>query len=169
VDSAFVDARKHIGKPGLPIDVVELGRLDQGPHGGRTLGTTIGAAGCLRRSSAKPLAPMPSEPFECAEWKTAKVNPDYHVDVDKTFYAVPHRLIGRRVDVRLTYRAVEMFQDHRRIASHLRRSQRGGHITVNEHMPKARPRYAARTPASLSQQLDGPLKQGAPIRPFPAG
>ncbi|MEY9138748.1 transposase [Bradyrhizobium diazoefficiens] len=54
------------------------------------------------------LAPLPSEPFEYAEWKTAKVHPDYHVEVDKTFYSVPHRLIGRQVDVRLTYRAVEI-------------------------------------------------------------
>lgn len=53
------------------------------------------------------LAPLPSEPFEYAEWKTAKVHLDYHVEVDKTFYSVPHRLIGRRVDVRLTYRAVK--------------------------------------------------------------
>jgi hypothetical protein len=52
----------------------------------------------------------------------AKVHPDYHVEVDKTFYSVPHRLIGRRVDVRLTYRAVEIFQDHARVASHVRRS-----------------------------------------------
>jgi hypothetical protein len=28
------------------------------------------------------------------------------------------------VDVRLTYRAVEIFQDHERVASHVRRSQR---------------------------------------------
>lgn len=83
-----------------------------------------------------PLSPLPSEPFEYAEWKTAKVHPDYHVEVDKTFYSVPHRLIGRRVDVRFTYRAVEIFQDHTRVASHVRRSQRGGHVTVNEHMPK---------------------------------
>jgi transposase len=61
------------------------------------------------------LAPLPSEPFEYAEWKTAKVHPDYHVEVDKTFYSVPHRLIGRRMDVRLTYRAVEIFQDHTRV------------------------------------------------------
>jgi hypothetical protein len=38
------------------------------------------------------LAPLPIEPFEYAEWKTAKVHPDYH-DVDKTFYSVPHRLM----------------------------------------------------------------------------
>jgi transposase len=95
------------------------------------------------------LAPLPSEPFEYAEWKTAKVHPDYHVEVDKTFYSVPHRLIGRRVDVRLTYRGVEIFQDHTRVASHVRRSQRSGHVTVNEHMPKAHQRYANMTPASL--------------------
>ena len=59
------------------------------------------------------LAPLPGVPFEYAEWKSAKVHPDYHVDVDKTFYSVPHRLIGRRVDVRLTCRAVEIFHDHR--------------------------------------------------------
>ncbi len=30
------------------------------------------------------LAPLPGVPFEYAEWKSAKVHPDYHVDVDKT-------------------------------------------------------------------------------------
>ncbi|MGY2891327.1 transposase, partial [Bradyrhizobium sp. USDA 4524] len=95
------------------------------------------------------LTPLPGEPFEYAEWKTAKVHPDYRVEVDKTFYSVPHRLIGRRVDIRLTYRAVEIFQDHTRVASHVRRSQRSGHVTVNEHMPKAHQRYANMTPASL--------------------
>ncbi|MBU6297252.1 MAG: IS21 family transposase [Alphaproteobacteria bacterium] len=95
------------------------------------------------------LTPLPAIPFEYAEWKTAKVHPDYHVEVDKTFYSVPHRLIGRRVDVRLTYRTVEIFYDHKRVASHVRRSQRCGHVTVNEHMPKAHQRYANITPVSL--------------------
>lgn len=31
------------------------------------------------------LRPLPAAPFEYAEWKTAKVHPDYHVEVDKTF------------------------------------------------------------------------------------
>jgi hypothetical protein len=44
------------------------------------------------------LAPLPGVPFEYAEWKSAKVHPDYHIEVDKTFYSVPHQLIGRRVD-----------------------------------------------------------------------
>ncbi len=95
------------------------------------------------------LAPLPAVPFEYAEWKTAKVHPDYHVEVDKTFYSVPHRLIGSTVQVRLTYRVVEIFHDHQRVASHVRRSQRSGHVTVDDHMPKAHQRYANTTPASL--------------------
>jgi len=70
------------------------------------------------------LSPLPAQPFEYAEWKRARVHPDYHVEVDKTFYSVPHRLIGRQVDVRLTHRVVEIFHDHKRVASHVRRSQR---------------------------------------------
>ncbi|MDE3832001.1 IS21 family transposase [Sinorhizobium meliloti] len=95
------------------------------------------------------LRPLPATPFEYAEWRSAKVHPDYHVEVDKTFYSVPHRLIGRTVQVRLTHRVVEIFHDHQRVASHVRRSQRSGHVTVNAHMPKAHQRYANTTPATL--------------------
>ncbi|ESZ53432.1 transposase IS408 [Mesorhizobium sp. L103C131B0] len=98
------------------------------------------------------LSPLPPAPFEYAEWKSAKVHPDYHVEIDRTFYSVPHALIGRRVDVRLTHRVVELFHDHKRVASHVRRSQRCGHVTVNEHMPKAHHRYANTTPANLIRQ-----------------
>ncbi len=100
------------------------------------------------------LRPLPAAPFEYAEWKTAQVHPDYHVAVDRNFYSVPHGLIGRKVDVRLTQRVVEVFHDHKRVASHVRTSQRGFHITVSAHMPKAHQRYADRTPASL-------IKRGA--------
>jgi hypothetical protein len=72
--------------------------------------------------------------------------------VDKTFYSVPHQLIGRRVEVRLTHRMIEIFHAHQRVASHVRRSQRAGHVTVNEHMLKAHQRYANMTPANLIQR-----------------
>ena len=95
------------------------------------------------------LAPLPAIPFEYSEWKSARVHPDYHIEVDKSFYSVPHSLIGQQVDVRLTHRVVEIFHNHMRIASHIRSSQRAGHITVNAHMPKAHQRYANVTPANL--------------------
>jgi transposase len=95
------------------------------------------------------LRPLPDTPYEYAEWKRAKVHPDYHVEVLHTFYSVPNRLIGRTVDVRLTRRMVEIFHAHERVALHVRRGQRGGHVTVNEHMPKAHQRHAGMTPQSL--------------------
>src|SRR5262249_19092404 len=95
------------------------------------------------------LKPLPTTPFEYAEWKTAKIHPDYHVEVDKNFYSVPHTLTGRSVDVRLTRRTVEIFYMHKRVASHVRTSQRASYITVNEHMPKAHQRYANTTPRTL--------------------
>ena len=52
---------------------------------------------------------LPPEPFEYAEWKQAKVHPDYLIDVLHSFYSVPHRLISKKVDVRLTHRMVEIF------------------------------------------------------------
>lgn len=97
------------------------------------------------------LKPLPSTPFEYAEWKVAKV-PSRLPCRDRQDVSVPHALIGRRVDIRLTYRAVEIFFDHKRVASHIRSSQRSGHITVNEHMPKAHQRYANTTPHTLRRE-----------------
>jgi transposase len=104
------------------------------------------------------LAPLPPTFFEYAEWKPAKVHPDYHVEADKAFYSVPHRLIGQQVDIRLTSRVVEVFHQHQRVASHRRTAKRAGFVTVNEHMPKTHQHYANTTPTSL-------IKQAAKIGP----
>lgn len=92
---------------------------------------------------------LPDTPFEYAEWKRAKVHPDYHIEVLHGFYSVPHRLIGRHVDVRLTHRMIEIFYSSERVAVHQRRGQRGGHSTIKEHMPKAHQRYGGMTPETL--------------------
>ena len=95
------------------------------------------------------LSPLPDTPFEYAEWKQAKVHPDYHIEVLHSFYSVPHRLIGLHVDVRLTHRIVEIFHNTERVAVHHRRGPRGGHTTIKEHMPKAHQRHGGMSPESL--------------------
>lgn len=95
------------------------------------------------------LGRLPEATFEYAEWKRAKVHPDYHVEVLHGFYSVPHRLIGRQVDVWLTHRIIEIFHNHERVAVHHRRGQRGGHTTIKEHMPKAHQRHSGMTPEYL--------------------
>ena len=40
--------------------------------------------------------PLPTRPYEYAEWYKAKVNIDYHIEVDDHYYSVPFQLIHER-------------------------------------------------------------------------
>jgi len=88
------------------------------------------------------LQPLPVEPYVFAEWRARRVGIDYHVDIDRHFYSVPHRFARREVEVRLTARTVEVFFKGERIAAHLRMSSNGRHTTIPEHMPSSHRRYA---------------------------
>jgi hypothetical protein len=46
--------------------------------------------------------PLPAEPYQYAEWRRARVAPDYHVEVQGHFYSVPSRMIRQVVEVRAT-------------------------------------------------------------------
>ena len=81
------------------------------------------------------LKPLPAEPYVLAEWRRCKVGLDYHVEVARHFYSVPHRHARAQVEVRLTARTVEVFLKGERIASHMRGSGNGRHTTVSDHMP----------------------------------
>ena len=81
------------------------------------------------------LRPLPATPYTFGEWRKAKVHPDYHVEVKRACYSVPYRLIGQRVDVRLTASTVEIFADGQLVAAHLRSQVRGRRSTRDEHRP----------------------------------
>ena len=95
------------------------------------------------------LKPLPAERYEYAEWRTARVNIDYHVQVDHALYSVPHALCRREVDVRLTAHTVEIFHKHRRVAAHVRIRTRGRYATDPAHMPAAHRAHADWTPSRL--------------------
>lgn len=82
------------------------------------------------------LRPLPAQRYEFAEWRRAKVHPDYHVEVKRAYYSVPYRLIGERVDVRLTAHSVEVFYGGERVAAHLRSAERGRRRTEEAHRPQ---------------------------------
>ncbi len=92
------------------------------------------------------LSPLPPQAYEYAEWKRARVNIDYHVEVAGHYYSVPHSLVKREIEVRLTATAVEFFHHSKRVASHLRSSQRGAHSTQPDHMPRAHRAHLEWTP-----------------------
>jgi len=82
------------------------------------------------------LRPLPAEPYVYAEWLKAKPGIDYHIEVEKRLYSVPHALVGQTLDVRLTDRTVEVMHKGQRVASHPRHG-RGRFSTLTEHMPKS--------------------------------
>jgi len=95
------------------------------------------------------LRPLPITPYRFATWKKAKVNIDYHVEVKRHWYSVPFQLIHKRVDVRLTEHAVEVFFDGKRVALHVRNDTPGRHSTINEHMAPSHHYMQSWTPSRL--------------------
>ena len=95
------------------------------------------------------LRPLPARPYEYAEWKTAKVNIDYHLEVDRHWYSVPHQLVGQHCDTRLTAAVVEVFHRGRRVASHRRSGKQTRFTTEPAHMPESHRRHAAWTPGRI--------------------
>jgi hypothetical protein len=48
------------------------------------------------------LGPLPPDRFELQQWTTARVNIDYHLEIDRHYYSVPYVLTGQVVEVRST-------------------------------------------------------------------
>ncbi len=87
------------------------------------------------------LTPLPDEPYEYAEWKRCRVNLDYHVEIAKHYYSVPHNLVHQEVEARITQKTVEIFLRGKRVASHLRSTLPHRPTTISEHMPSSHRRY----------------------------
>ena len=95
------------------------------------------------------LKPLPAERYCTADWKTCRVNIDYHIELDRHYYSVPYQLVGQQVEVRSTLSTVEIFQGGARIASHVRSSAPYKHTTNTEHRPKSHQAHLEWTPSRL--------------------
>ena len=82
------------------------------------------------------MQPLPGQHYEFAEWKVVRPGIDYHVEIDRRFYSVPHALVGQRLEARYTAHSVEIFHRHQRIAVHPRHGAQP-FSTLPEHMPRS--------------------------------
>ena len=109
--------------------------------------------GCRRSAfellDAPVLRPLPAARFVISRWKTARVNIDYHVEFEGHYYSVPHRLVGAKLDVRVTGNLLECFASNQRVAGHAVSAVRGGFTTTPEHMPASHRAHLQWTPAKL--------------------
>ena len=92
------------------------------------------------------LKPLPTTRYEYAEWKKVRVHIDYHVEFQRHYYSVPHALIRKQLDLRITATTLECFHKGARVAAHRRSNQPGRHTTLPEHMPEKHRRYDNFTP-----------------------
>jgi transposase len=70
----------------------------------------------LYRSIDRPaLQPLPLQPFVYAEWKKARVNLDYHIELGGHYYSTPYQLVGKEVEARSTQGTVEIFYQGKRM------------------------------------------------------
>lgn len=79
---------------------------------------------------------MPETPYELSSWKTATVQLNYHIQIDKMYYFVPYEYVGKKVDVKITKNASTTYYKGTSIASHKRLyGRRNQYSTVDIHMP----------------------------------
>jgi transposase len=95
------------------------------------------------------MRPLPAKRYEYGQWKKAKVNIDYHVEVASSYYSVPYNLIHKSVDVRLSASTVEIWYQGRRVASHARLYTKGRHQTQEAHRPPSHQQYLEWTPERI--------------------
>ena len=95
------------------------------------------------------LQPLPAERYQFSEWRTARVNIDYHVEVDRHYYSVPYQLTGEQVEARSTSNTVEVFHRGRRVASHARSREPYRATTIDEHRPRSHQQHLAWPPSRL--------------------
>src|SRR5437764_7651427 len=130
------------------------------------------------------LMSLPPLAYEYAEWKRCRVGLDYHVEIAKHYYSVPHQLMRQEVEARITVATIEIFHRGKRVASHRRSLRPHRPTTVPEHMPPPtgaiatgptsasgmRPKPSVRTPPcwSMSSCARGriPSRGSAPASAF---
>ena len=93
--------------------------------------------------------PLPTSPYEYAEWLKARVSIDYRIEVKKHLYTVPFRLLRKKLDIRLTHTTLEAFHKGERVAAHPRSYVEHGETTLAEHMPAEHRKFAEWTPSRM--------------------
>jgi hypothetical protein len=110
------------------------------------------------KGEEKLLKPCPSNNWEIAEWRSAKVHADCHVQVLKKFYSCPFMYVGREVRVKVTAKLIGIFdQDLNPLAAHARLLGKEIYSTDAKHYPEEK---VALTQFSVQLALKVAVKVG---------
>ena len=98
------------------------------------------------------LIPLPYPRYQLAEWRTAKVQLNYHIQVNRMYYSVPYEYVQSQVDIRVGKDLIEVYFKDMRIASHkILLGEIGQYSTNSNHMPDNHRKYLEHTPAQIKK------------------
>jgi hypothetical protein len=97
----------------------------------------------FRAEEQAELLALPGAPFDIPTWSEPKVHRDFHVEVDKAIYSVPHRLVGTRLRARRDSSTVKLYCRGELIKLHPRKPP-GQRSTDPADMPAGKEIYATR-------------------------
>lgn len=100
------------------------------------------------------LLALPVAAFDIPKWSEPKVHRDFHVEVDKALYSVPHHLLGRRVKARRDSITVKMYFRGELVKVHPRKAP-GQRSTDPADLPTGKEVYATRDLDRLRRMAAG--------------
>lgn len=100
------------------------------------------------------LQPLPVYRYEFKQQQFATVMKNGHIglSIDKHYYSVPFRFIGRKVKLLFTDSKVEVFYHYERIAFHNRNRQKYRYTTNQEHLASSHRYLSEWTPEKFIEQ-----------------
>lgn len=79
---------------------------------------------------------LPPTPYEIHHWKKAKIHPDCHFQFQKNFYSLPHKFVGKQVDLKFSNKIVHAYYEGELIYSHTLGKSHGKYVTNEKHYPE---------------------------------
>ena len=96
------------------------------------------------------LTPVRQPAYQLTEWRIAKVQLNYHIQVERNYYSVQYEYVQCDVEVRLTKNLIEVYFNQSRISSHKRINNKvNQYSTLHDHMPDHHRIYAEHTPENV--------------------
>lgn len=92
------------------------------------------------------LRELPIQPYLLQHFKKVRINIDYHFELERHYYSVPHEYCKEQVEVWYTRDLVNCYFRGKSIATHERSYKAGAHTTTLEHMPKSHQKHLEWTP-----------------------
>jgi len=100
------------------------------------------------------LSALPRENYQIKEYKRATVQKMGYIFLskDKHYYSVPHRFVGKKVEVSYDNQTVEIYYKQERVAIHRRSFQLGKYSTIKEHLSSTHQFYKDWSPAFFEKK-----------------